>query len=416
MRKLALAVLVIGISCVRGHQNAEAAPPPPDVASMDAVARAVSAKYVENAELERIRWPSLVVAAKRRLLQANTPADRDQVFEGLLRNLTLSHTEYLSRTNPDYWELASTFEELFEEAPEQCDRRNLPSWPVEWSDVGGLWRTFQGHWFLIGVFDNGPAKAGGLLSGDEILLADGKPFNPVVAFAGKVDRTVALTVRRSRGAGPIVVNVTPRRSRPKVAFREALRASARIIERSRARIGYFRIWSWAGSEMQEDVLSAIDGLRKKGMSALVVDIRDGWGGAAPDYLDIFNRNVPVVESRSRDGEVYRLDDKVRVPAVILVNSGSRSGKETVAYGAKKFHLAKLVGERTAGAFSAGSPFCLPNGNMLYVASSSVLIDGESLEGRGVTPDVIVPFDPRYAAGIDPQLEAAIRLAGEGAPP
>jgi C-terminal processing protease CtpA/Prc len=31
----------------------------------------------------------------------------------------------------------------------------------------------------------------------------------------------------------------------------------------------------------------------------------------------------------------------------------------------------------------------------------------SLEGRGVTPDIVVPFDLRYAAGRDPQLDAAL---------
>jgi carboxyl-terminal processing protease len=105
-----------------------------------------------------------------------------------------------------------------------------------------------------------------------------------------------------------------------------------------------------------------------------------------------------------------MNDKIRVPAVVLINSGSRSGKETIAYGVKKFHLAKLVGERTAGAFSAGSPFCLPNGNMLYVASNTVTVDGESLEGKGVSPDIVVPFDPRYAAGADPQLHAALEVS------
>ena len=42
-----------------------------------------------------------------------------------------------------------------------------------------------------------------------------------------------------------------------------------------------------------------------------------------------------------------------------------------------------------------------------------------LEGVGVTPDVTVPFDIRYAAGRDPQRDAALdamvkSLAAEGA--
>jgi hypothetical protein len=36
----------------------------------------------------------------------------------------------------------------------------------------------------------------------------------------------------------------------------------------------------------------------------------------------------------------------------------------------------------------------------------VRVEGERLEGRGVMPDVVVPFRLPYAAGHDPQLDAA----------
>ncbi len=36
----------------------------------------------------------------------------------------------------------------------------------------------------------------------------------------------------------------------------------------------------------------------------------------------------------------------------------------------------------------------------------MLIDGKRLEGVGVEPDIVVPFDIRFAAGKDIQLERA----------
>jgi C-terminal processing protease CtpA/Prc len=42
-----------------------------------------------------------------------------------------------------------------------------------------------------------------------------------------------------------------------------------------------------------------------------------------------------------------------------------------------------------------------------LAVSDVRVEGERLEGRGVLPDVVVPFRLPYAAGHDPQLEAAL---------
>jgi len=60
---------------------------------------------------------------------------------------------------------------------------------------------------------------------------------------------------------------------------------------------------------------------------------------------------------------------------------------------------------------AGGVYCLDDGAVLYLASAAVTIDGEVLEGKGVAPDVTVPFDVRYAAGRDRQLDAALEALG-----
>jgi carboxyl-terminal processing protease len=44
-----------------------------------------------------------------------------------------------------------------------------------------------------------------------------------------------------------------------------------------------------------------------------------------------------------------------------------------------------------------------------VAVNDVSIDGERLEGKGVAPSIEVPFDLRYAAGRDPQLDKAVEV-------
>jgi carboxyl-terminal processing protease len=45
-------------------------------------------------------------------------------------------------------------------------------------------------------------------------------------------------------------------------------------------------------------------------------------------------------------------------------------------------------------------------SLVVLAVSDVRVERERLEGRGVMPDVVVPFRLPYAAGRDPQLEAA----------
>jgi carboxyl-terminal processing protease len=94
---------------------------------------------------------------------------------------------------------------------------------------------------------------------------------------------------------------------------------------------------------------------------------------------------------------------------MLVNNGSRSGKEILAYGFKKYKLGTLIGTKTAGAVVGGSPFLLEDGNLLYLAVIDVLVDGERLEGKGVIPDLEVPFTLEYAQGKDPQLEKSVEV-------
>ena len=58
-------------------------------------------------------------------------------------------------------------------------------------------------------------------------------------------------------------------------------------------------------------------------------------------------------------------------------------------------------------------FLLSDGSLLVLAVSDVRVEGERLEGRGVVPDVEVSFPLPYAAGRDPQLDAALGKLEQG---
>ncbi len=88
----------------------------------------------------------------------------------------------------------------------------------------------------------------------------------------------------------------------------------------------------------------------------------------------------------------------------------RSGKEVVARALQRIGRATLVGERTAGAVVAGRFLQLVDGSALYLAVNDVRVDGERLEGKGVTPDLAVAAPLPYAGGRDPQLETALEKA------
>ncbi len=280
-------------------------------------------------------------------------------------------------------------------------------------DIGVFWKQVEAEWFVGGVFVGGPADKARLKLGDRIVAADGQPFSPVDSFAGRAGKAVSLQVQRARSGSPMSVLVTPQSTRPTEELRQATTDSWRIIEHKGRRIAYIHVWSWATIETHKVVLDAIGKSNLAAVDGFIVDVRDGWGGADANYLGIFIRDPPLLESVGRDGGTQPFDHQIRKPAVLLVNGGTRSGKETIAYGAKKLGLARLVGERTAGAYMFGQPFCLSDGSLLVLAAADARVDGERLEGRGVVPDIEVPFDFRYAAGKDAQLARALDVvAGE----
>ncbi|MFL5409680.1 MAG: S41 family peptidase [Myxococcales bacterium] len=369
----------------------------------------VTRSFYSKGQLAHVDWPSLVEKARAKLASARSEDARDAILEDLVAGLKTSHTEYLPRSRPEYWDIASIFESFLKNARKRCAPGEFPPAPVKRDGIGVFWKRIEGRWFVGGVLDGGPAAKAGLHAGDEIVQAGGSPFSPVGSLEGRAGRLVRLSVRRASGGPLHEIPVKPARLSPQAEFRDAIGTSARIIERAGARIGYVRVWSWAGEEMQSALREAINDLNGKKMTAFILDERDGWGGASPHYLDVFDTRPPVVVSTSRGGRTISLDAQVRVPAVLLVNGGSRSGKEVVAYGVKKHHLATLVGTNTAGAVLPGTPYCLKNGALLYLAAGALTVDGEVLEGRGVAPDVVVPFDVRYSDGEDPQLERALEI-------
>ena len=111
----------------------------------------------------------------------------------------------------------------------------------------------------------------------------------------------------------------------------------------------------------------------------------------------------------RDGETIRFAPTWRKPVVLLVDGGTRSGKEILAFAFQEYGIGPVVGSVTAGAVVGGSPFLLSDGSLLFLATMDSTVNGTRLEGIGVTPDVEVKLDLPYAAGADPQLESAVNI-------
>jgi C-terminal processing protease CtpA/Prc len=336
--------------------------------------------------------------------RAKSPEQRAAVINRMLEMLGASHTRLYTRAEPAYYQLMDIFANgLRRDLP-----RLFPGGKVVYPGIGIFTREVDGKVFVSGRMEGLPGAQAGLLVGDEIVSADGQPFAAVESFRGKVGKPVELKIRRSREAAPVVVPVKPELIQPNEAFLTAQRQSARLIEADGKRIGYIKIWSYAGRQYQDALAEELASGKLKDADAVIWDLRDGWGGAQPSYLDIFNPRGPVMTLRDRDGEEDVVNFRWRKPVTLLINAGTRSGKEVLTFGFKKYGYGEVIGERTAGALLAARGFVLSDDSLMIIAVDDVAVDGERLEGRGVEPTIRVPFDLPYAGGRDPQLDRAVR--------
>lgn len=372
----------------------------------DEAARLVRDNFYDP-QLRGKDWDAVIARHKPRYLSATTDKERSDTINAMLAELDASHMIYATADEPAYYQLV----DIFRYGLRDNIKKHFPN-GVSYPGIGIFTREIEGRTFVTGVLAGLAADKAGLKTGDEILTIEGAPFQPVQSFRDKVGSAITLSVRRERG-GPIsVIELRPERIEPGKAFRAAMRESARIIEANGKRIGYIHVWSYAGNDYQDILEEELASGKLKDADALIWDLRDGWGGASPEYLDLFNARAPDMTFTKRSGETDFASFKWRKPVAMLVNGGTRSGKEVLAYGFKKYGYGEVIGTRTAGALLAGRGFLLSDGSFLMVAVNDVAVDGERLEAKGVAPTIEVPLEVPYSGGADPQLDKAVAILSD----
>jgi carboxyl-terminal processing protease len=379
-----------------------AAPQPGNAKVLDEVWLRVRQSFYDP-QLSGLDWDA--IGARYRKEAVRPGSDLSSVINRMLGELGVSHTGYYTPEETAYYDLA----DIFSRSLSGELAKHFHKGEVAYVGLGIATRLLGSRHFVSGVFAGFPAAAAGLMVGDEIISVDGVAFEPVRSFTGKAERSVTLKVRRRAHAEPFEVTVRPQQLRPNRTYRDAMANSARIIDAGGHRIGYVHIWSYARSEYQQLLEELLTEGILKDADSFIWDLRDGWGGADPSYLDIFNARSPTMTLTDRGGGSDIVNGRWRKPVVLLINAGTRSGKEVLAYGFKKYGMGEVVGTQSAGALLAGRAWLLSNGGLLLLAVADVRVDGERLEGSGVAPTMNVPFDIRYAEGADPQLDRAIDL-------
>ncbi len=198
-------------------------------------------------------------------------------------------------------------------------------------------------------------------------------------------------------------------------------------------IGYIKIRTFSARACVDETRAALR--QHSNQRALILDLRDNWGGSIDDAFAVFQmlvENGSFVKmvgredaigytetlsvnnqqaARTRDGELVTLSRETciapHMPILVLVNGESKSAAEMLAGALKDNGRAALVGEKTFGKGVVQQVWEFDNGTSVKITSARFFRpSGLPIQGVGLAPDVKVTV----SRAADTQLERAIQLA------
>ena len=255
---------------------------------------------------------------------------------GMLRSLD-PHSNYYDREE---------FDEL------KTDQRS------EYFGIGASIQTYirgeQADTYITATFDNSPAGRAGLRYGDKIVEVDG------VAMTGKSSLEVRDKIRGPRGS---TVKLTLERAADKRIqnvdiVRDAVpQPSIPDSYMLKPGVGYIDMTRGFNYTTTDELLDALDKLHGKGMTSLVLDLRNNPGGfldQAIHVAEVFLRSGQLIlTQKGRNGfrdNTYdsRNNAPDMTPLVILINENTASASEIVAGAMQDHDRALIVGQTSFG--------------------------------------------------------------------
>lgn len=213
---------------------------------------------------------------------------------------------------------------------------------------------------------------------------------------------------------------------------EKLVVDSKIVQVGKNTVGYLHIRTFNSRHCVEETRAALH--RFSTVNALVLDLRDNWGGRIDDTFRVFSmfvdRGLFVRMSGKCNFDDYteemflENDTSVTVldgnrmehgreanltgvkPLVVLVNSQTKSAAEMLAGALRDCKRAQLLGVRTFGKGIVQRIWEFDNSTSVKVTSARFYLpNGDAIQGQGITPGKLVA-----TVGLeDFQLKNALRL-------
>lgn len=255
---------------------------------------------------------------------------------GMLRSLD-PHSNYYDRAE---------FDEL------KTDQRS------EYFGIGASIQNYvrgdQADTYITATFEGSPAQRAGLRYGDRIVEVDGVPMTGKSSLEvrdkirGPRSSTVKLTLERAADKQLQKVDIV-RDAVPQPSIPDAYMLKPGV--------GYIDMTRGFNYTTTDELLDALDRLHQKGMTSLVLDLRNNPGGfldQAIHVAEVFLRNGQLIlTQKGRNGyrdNTYESHNNApdSTPLVILINENTASASEIVAGAMQDHDRALIVGQTSFG--------------------------------------------------------------------
>jgi carboxyl-terminal processing protease len=278
-----------------------------------------------------------------------------------------------------------------------------------WVDVTGEYLT------IITPMPGSPAEQAGLRPGDQIVAIDGEDMTGIDSelarrrVLGPAGTTVNLTIRREGVPEPLEFSIV--RARIIVASVEG--------EMLDDGIAYIRLLTF-GDKTTQQLRDTLRELLAENPRGLILDLRNNGGGYLITAIEVASQFIAegvIMYEQYGDGsrDVYNARSgglATEIPLVVLINEGTASASEIVAGAIQDYGRGQLVGMTSFGKGSVQNWVALSDeqGAVRVTIAKWLTPDERTIHGIGLTPDLVVErTEEDFDAGLDPQLEAAIRL-------
>jgi len=250
---------------------------------------------------------------------------------------------------------------------------------------------------VVAPIDDTPAARAGVLSGDLIEKIDGEEVrgmalnDAVDRMRGAVNTPIELSILRQGQTEPIKISIV----------RDVIKVKA-VKFRVEDDIGYLKVTSFT-EKTTDDLNEAMAAIQKEipedKLKGYVLDLRLNPGGLldqAVNVSDAFLDRGEIVSTRGREArDIARFtsqpgDIANGKPVIVLINGGSASASEIVAGALQDHRRATVVGTQSFGKGSVQTIIPLgENGALRLTTALYYTPSGESIQGKGITPDIKV---------------------------